>query len=119
MKKSEVYTLFAYINRYYSNFGGDDEKVASWAKLLADIPFDMARDNLEQYAALTPTWPPTIADLRKGKDHSTVYHDHLRADANQFIGDLNHYQRTAVPPSESVKERVRQFAERNAARRNQ
>lgn len=119
MKKSEMFTLFAYINRYYINFGGDDEKVAAWHELLTDVPFDLALSNLKQYASKEPKWPPTIADLRKDRNSVTVYQDQLRQDAVLFIGQMEQQRLTATQPPLNVKERMRELAERNSNRRDQ
>ncbi|SEM80832.1 replicative helicase loader/inhibitor [Paenibacillus sp. OV219] len=119
MKKSEIYTLFAYINRYYANFGGDDEKVAAWYELLTDVPFDLGLANLKLYASTEPKWPPTVADLRKGKDTVTVFQNQLRHDAVQFIDELEQHCLTATQPPSNVKERMRELAERNSNRRHQ
>ena len=109
MKLDEVWTLFERISHYYPAFTADDDKAAAWHRVLKDIPFDIACENLEEHVR-DSNFPPTIADIRRGyEEKSTVPGvDETR----EWLAELDRMRERAVPMPEHLREELRRIVRR-------
>lgn len=120
MNKAETAMLFKVIKRAYPHFDIGVENVLFWQSHLDKISLTTARNNLNLHIS-TEKFPPTIAEISRPLEQpiTSNYHNQLRIESSEFITTLEHSRNNAVPPPESAKERMREIARRNAARRNQ
>lgn len=111
MQMLEVIELFEAIKLRYDNFSCNKEKRQAWHDdHLKNIPFELAIENLRRHSA-TEKWPPTIADLsRPLQEADDRFHEFMKAEPTRIFNDLDEARKKAVPPPESVKERMRQIA---------
>ena len=109
MKLDEVWTLFERIAHYYPVFSADDDKAEAWHRVLRDIPFDVACENLEVHVRES-SYPPTVADIRRGyEERSNVPGVE---ETRRMLAELDKLRERAVPMPDHVREELRRIARR-------
>lgn len=107
MRLDEVWTLFERISHYYPNFTADDDKAEAWQRVLSDIPFDVACENLEEYVKES-IYPPTIADIRRGGSEEKSNVPGVE-ETRQWLREVDRMRERAVPMPEHVRKELRRI----------
>ena len=106
MNATEVRKLFLIIQNCYSGFVHDDTKVAIWASVLRDVPFEVAQENLRRHI-LNEKYPPTPAEIAKTEPKTTIPDAH---ETRKMLRERDEWARKAVPMPETFKARLKQLA---------
>ncbi|WP_171653834.1 replicative helicase loader/inhibitor [Paenibacillus foliorum] len=111
MNESEVRKLFLVIQNTYNGFDYDDDKVAVWHDVLKETPFELAQRNLRAHI-LSVKFPPVPAEIAMSEaepEQLALYHEDLRTSAQQHLSNLEEWAKTATPPPEHVRERLKKL----------
>lgn len=111
MKLSEVAELFIIIKRYYPSFDASTENTKRFEKYLRDIPFETAKQNLDQHI-MTDRFPPTIADLR-GSVAVDTDRQRMKDETSSYFSQIEFWRQNAAPPPEGMKEHIRDILRGN------
>lgn len=105
MNKAEIWNLFDEIVQYYPTFTGDDEKVAAWHKVLVNMPFVLATENLKQHV-MTEKWLPTIAEIRYGYEEPLSKIVPSVEETHESFKQLEEWRAKAVPMPDHLKKEM-------------
>lgn len=114
MTESEVRKIFMLIDNAFMGFHYDDFKVEYWRELLEDVPYELARRNLDEYI-LNPDnrFPPTAGQLaRRPAEHAEGRYVPGVEETRRALDEKEAANRseTAVPMPPELKERLRLIA---------
>ncbi|GBF73163.1 hypothetical protein PA598K_01448 [Paenibacillus sp. 598K] len=103
MKESEVLKLFSIIRTEHKNFEITDEKKALWCRLMKDITFETAAQNLWEHLR-TSRMEPKASDLIR-LDKSDP--NQLRLHTSERMDRLEAWERDAIDCPPHILERLR------------
>lgn len=90
MTKNEVVRLMENIKTFYHNFSFPPDLVEAWYERLKDIPFDVAKKNLDGYIAEDEIGRmPTIAKIMRVSSGGNVYEAKFY---NKYDGSWHNYR---------------------------
>jgi hypothetical protein len=87
MDKKQVITLMKVINNCYQNFDVTEEKVNTWAAIMADVPFEKAQKNLMTHIK-SNSFVPTPADIIKHDPNMYVDYEQQKIETRERLDRL-------------------------------
>ncbi|MCY9541827.1 replicative helicase loader/inhibitor [Paenibacillus alvei] len=111
MNRAEVARLLLGIKQNYPSFDASAESVERHARYLRDIPFEVAKQNLDSHI-MTERFPPTIADLR-GRLGEQIERNRMKQETDEYFEKLDEWRKKAVPPPRGNLEKVRAILKRS------
>lgn len=105
MTKNEVKLIIAELVESYPNFDASDENIDRHFRYLADFPFEVAMQNVEEYIK-TNRFPPLIADIR-GKLGDQMDAQRSKDAALDHFAQLDAWLASSEPPPEGYWENMK------------
>lgn len=94
MNNQQVLSILAVVVTAYPIVELSDEMVTLWERMLEDVPFSQAEQNLSHHIK-TSHFPPMISQIRGNQAASNI--DQLRAETQERLALMESWEKSAVP----------------------
>ncbi|WP_411735023.1 replicative helicase loader/inhibitor [Paenibacillus sp. M2] len=94
MNNQQVLSILAVVVTAYPIVELSDEMVTLWERMLEDVPFSQAEQNLSHHIK-TSHFPPMISQIRGNPTASNI--DQLRSETQERLALMESWEKSAVP----------------------
>ncbi|MEK5378028.1 replicative helicase loader/inhibitor [Paenibacillus sp. FSL P2-0173] len=105
MKQTETASFLAVIKTAYPYFEITVPVTKLWHQMLADIPYEVAKERLGKHIR-TSKFAPTISDICTEEDTQPSFYELQRAEEQAEALALEEYNQQAVPMPDHIRERL-------------